>query len=443
MVLHKFDVMGIPGSQYVRRQLESIDSDDPDYEIPLYKGANQEIGEKQYWQYSSGVLGQYFVGVLLQLGLIDHQKEKPEIFVSTRGKGKELATYFEENLACSLDLANIRHIFHDQIYKGIITIKDLKELSDAFDISCIPDPSNEMTFYRKLLIEDDTPHDEARIYNKFRSDSIALCLNFLRKEASESRQFERQFPHSMYLKQINSPNILPESVFGWFYYQSNEFAHYAMETMLWSLLIILHTEQGPVHSSTIKEKMVTSLYEHVYKTYPALPQKALVSDLLKEVASVRADAQILADEIEINEENWQNALSKALKLLFVLFIQTSKIEQIEKYAIKFNMKRDGDVTDLLAFIQKNINTDLRCFLSDLILQKVIDRHILVAFRKLRTTGTNTLKFNINDNYMTLREFSAPVWTTPRLRILFQFFIDLHLITKNGQVLSAAELVKNG
>ena len=59
------DPNGVSGSQFARKHLSDAE------DIDLALGADRENGlDKTYWRNSMGVFGQYYVGALIQLGLV-------------------------------------------------------------------------------------------------------------------------------------------------------------------------------------------------------------------------------------------------------------------------------------------------------------------------------------------------------------------------------------
>jgi len=46
---------------------------------------------------------------------------------------------------------------------------------------------------------------------------------------------------------------------------------------------------------------------------------------------------------------------------------------------------------------------------------------------------NTLKFSYEDNFLKHIETMSPVWTTPRIYAMYNFFEDLGYVTKENKI----------
>jgi hypothetical protein len=122
----------------------------------------------------------------------------------------------------------------------------------------------------------------------------------------------------------------------------------------------------------------------------------------------------------------------ALKTLALIYQHDKhQISELNAYARKHGMYRNGDVTEFLSWIEKNECLSLTAFIRKLLLQHVLNRHIEVAMRKMRNRDENTLKFILEDNILKPVAIVEPVWTSPRIDSLHQFLVDLKLVERNS------------
>ena len=70
-------------------------------------------------------------------------------------------------------------------------------------------------------------------------------------------------------------------------------------------------------------------------------------------------------------------------------------------------------------------------------RSILNEHTAIAYRKMGNGEKNLLKFIIEDNYLVHIETMKPNFTSPRLRTLFNFSIDLGLISKEGTLSAKA------
>lgn len=437
MALSKPMETGIPGSLYVSRHLEKL-STEADTVIDLNKGAHLDKNKERYWQYASGAFGQYYAGVLLQLGLIKHQSDDERIYICTADRGEELAYYFAENLKKGQDYTDIKNLFLQNISQGNLTRAIILEYAPYFNLSSIPDPSAELDFYRDLLLGPDSVDYQIKPFSRFRSESIANYLHLLKTNTNLEKPFHGQFPHLVYSIQKLQNEKIATSYYGWFFYQLNEFAHYAMETLLWGVLQILREESRPIQISSLLEKIGQMIIPALESDLNLHTNEPNVDDILACIEKSPFDEKLISDNIEKMVKNTSliPAMVSSIELIFRLFVQNAVyLKDIQQFAQVHDMGRDGNVTDILLYIEQRQNAPLGKFISDFFLRSVIDRHIFVALRKFRTTRMNTLKFNISNNYYSFREISEPVWTSPRLQNLDQFLCDLRFINRERRLLS--------
>lgn len=78
-------------------------------------------------------------------------------------------------------------------------------------------------------------------------------------------------------------------------------------------------------------------------------------------------------------------------------------------------------------------------LAELIKQRILDRHLAVAFQKMRA-GDYTFLFELDDGRLQLRRKAGPVLTNPRLRPAITFLRDIHLLDDNGLTPAGRRLV---
>jgi hypothetical protein len=85
----------------------------------------------------------------------------------------------------------------------------------------------------------------------------------------------------------------------------------------------------------------------------------------------------------------------------------------------------------LAFLNANAHLDLPEMLSRLIEERVVQRHLWVAVRKLRYQGDYTFLIEADNGRVKLRRKDGPVWTNPRLDTSVRFLRDIHLLNDHG------------
>lgn len=423
MMFNHTEELGVVGSLYARNRLHK--GIDP---IDIAAGADRENIDI-YWQYSSGAFGQYYKGALSALGLIAPSKSETRILVCTPDFGRKLAGLFENTIE-----ETIRKRYLSAIANGIVSRDELSAFGKEFSLTEIQPHSAEWEFFIEMLFGKDYPTiDVPTGHSTFRLETILLYLEYLdnRNKFKNADSFPRSFHYRLWNKK---PFVNYISCTGWHYYALNEFAHYALETLLWAFLVDLNNQ-----GSIPLPNMVKSFSDHIYTTLMVnhKTDKSL-NDFCFQKFSIDLYQQgfvpaLLTNEIEQTDKDTPfEGAAHALKVLALIYQHDKhQTSELNAYARRHGMFRNGDVTEFLSWIKKNEQLSLPIFIQKLLLQHILNRHIEVAMRKLRNRNENTLKFILEDNIVKPVAIAKPVWTSPRIDSLHQFLVDLKLVEENN------------
>jgi len=245
------------------------------------------------------------------------------------------------------------------------------------------------------------------------------------------------FPRTFHYRQWDiEPFVGYTACTGWHYYALNEFAHYALETVLWAFLVELEK-----HGLIALPDMVRTFTDH---TNSALLESSEIGSSLaianisfqkfsEDLYQQGFNPTFYTDEINLTGKRPPFEVTvDALKILALIYQHDKHhIGELQVYSRTHGMYRNGDVTELLLWIQKNEHQNLSTFVRKLLLQHIINRHIEVAMRKMRNRNENTLKFILEDNILKPVDIAVPVWTSPRINSIHQFLVDLKLVKDNA------------
>ncbi len=413
------DERGVVGSQYARNSLQR------DFDlIDIAAGADSGSGNA-YWKYSSGAFGQYYQGALTALGLIAPSASNPQILVCTPDYGRALAGLFEDTIE-----ETMRKRYLEAIDRGSVSREELTAFNRDFSLTSILPNSKEWEFYVEMLFGKDYPSIETSTgHNTFRVETILLYMEYL--ENIDKYESSGSFPQSFHYRQWDKkPFANYTACTGWYYFSLNEFAHYALETILWAFLVELEAQVFvPL------QDMLDVFTEHTHSTllegFETENKHADLSfqEFSQIIYNQCFDPAFHTDEIaRISVEEPFEGAAHALKVLAMIYQHDKEqIKELNAYSRQHGMYRNGDVTELLSWIQKNEHHSLSTFIRKLMLQSIINRHIEVAMRKMRNRNENTLKFILEDNILKPVAISVPVWTSPRIDSLHQFLVDLKLV----------------
>lgn len=423
---------GVVGIDYADKRLKS--NDDP---IDIAAGADRENSDI-YWQYSSGAFGQYYQGALTAIGLIAPSENENRILVCTPDYGRILAELFEETIEEST-----RKRYLAAIEQGTVSRQELTAFGKYFSLTAIEPHSKEWKFYVDMLFGKDYHTIETTtVHTTFRVETVLLYMEYVEnvKQFESAGSFPRSFHYRLWNKM---PFARYTACTGWHYYTLNEFAHYTLETVLWAFLVELNAQ-----GSMVLPDMLNGFTAKAHATLlEKLGKKKLLADLTfekfsEDIYKTGFTPASYTEEIRQTDENTHfTGIVHALKVLALIYQHDKhQIAELNAYSRKHGMYRNGDVTELLSWIQKNERQNLSVFIRKLLLQHVINRHIEVAMRKMRNRNENTLKFILEDNILKSVAVVKPIWTSPRIDSLHQFLVDLKLVENQALTIFGKQLL---
>lgn len=230
------DSEGIPGINYALTKIESTQQ-----EFNLREGIYNSKGktDKTYWQYSSGIFGQYYAGVARDLAIIGNLEGAEQLYaIKNNGdyiNGKILAEAFNENISIER-----KNIFFECIKKEYVSRDSVKYLLQEFNMKLIPENTREQEMLIKMLLQKDYPHKDRLANNRFKT--IISYLTYIEQNEEEINK-TKSFPHFMYQNYINSPTDDFHQE-GWYYYYINEAWQYHSLVIFDSILTLLNKEYG-------------------------------------------------------------------------------------------------------------------------------------------------------------------------------------------------------
>ena len=309
-------------------------------------------------------------------------------------------------------------------------------------MTIIPETSEELSFYQNILLETDSLEILNQKFDKFRYETIYFYLTHLNRIENNKAAFYNEFPKLVYSEQSEQEQKRSTAYYGWFYYELNELAHYACETLLWGVLRFIEKESRPINMEEAINKVADFIADEMNKVHSFINNAEPILSRISDRLQIETELLLgLPEKIfsEIKNDNFYKAMAYAMLLLIKLHKKhRHQMKDLFSFTSKFEMARDGDVIEVLQYIEDNLNVQFKTFLRKFLLRNVIDRHIYVALRKIQSTHKNTLKFHYENNQLFHIETVEPVWTNPRLRNLYQFLIDLHILDRNGNLTKAGQ-----
>ncbi len=422
-------IKGISGSDYAGRVLSET-TQSVNLEAGIYKEDKSTAGT--YWKGTYGILATYYSGAMKSLSIINDNNFFSLVNTTEKTNDKinglKLANAFDQNLEL-----NAKQIFLDCIEKGEASIDELSQISTSFNLSVIPDGTEEQRLLLELITDQDKPlYKES---NYFRRQTIKLMLEYIQQE---ELFYDRAFLDHIYFGDTVFQDLNNITLKGWYFYLFNEFWLFANTSILNALLIDLaRYQEGWVPTSDIVNKNVNTICNSLGITQEMTLEDVLVLDIL-----IEKNERQLADEIE-QQNDRENSVAALLLILKLYKTNHDQLKLMNEFGQQYSLNREGN--GLVYFIEELSNQKSQKFTSwckNFINKRIIQRHQLVALRKMGLGSLTTQKFLLEDQHMRYIDNFSPFFSGPRLRVMHLFLEDLNLVEKEKLTTKGLQLLNN-
>lgn len=422
MRIHESSVGNVPGTDHIDPWVKSDKGD----ELDLAAHADLDSGQSNYWQDPWGSYGTYYVGALQQLRLV--VKGPDGVYRCTEGgvaiTGVSLARAFTE----STDPA-MRDLFLACVRGGRLRRSDTEALHRGFRLTGITVGGREHQCLQKLITGPDGQLPEGAESDLGSYRRRGTIRQVLRAIEADEVEDPNEFALLAYEGKGELLEEQDEVTTGWYLYLMNEFWHFGAGAMFYGLLARLAESQTAVHLPLLVQEYVGSILaviaEEVGKAAVSTPE-----DLLKHIS----------DEMEPYEDGARAALRShdparvgafGWLMLSVLYTSNEKLSAELLPALReLRADRDGHVLEFIEYLRQRRTEPLDQVLRDFILRYLIYHHQFVALRKAGVGSLITLKFILEDQYISLVETVEPSYTGSRLPTLFNLFRDMGYLSSD-------------
>lgn len=431
------EISAIPGSNYANKLLN--DENISNYD--LQKATYNEDGttEGTYWKYGSGAFGQYYVGSLLDIGLITERENGSGIFVRTPKKvgvsisGEDLALAFDDNIS-----KKNNELFFSCIKKGRIKDADLQILFEEFNLSFVPPTSNEKKNLVTLLLEKDFPQMLEDAPLTFRKKSIKHLLQY---SADNNEVSDRQFTIRAYDLKGKFEDKEDDCLTGWYYYQLNEYWQYSCLGVFNGTMDYLEKNNGSSWKNLYD--MIEEISEQVIKH---LQRDQIIESGKQKIKDVFFDANDWMNEAEIfnliNESRTTERIANSVFLILCLVHRNKEYTGILKtYGLNNFIEKDGDGITFCMKFRKYDEFTVKNFLKEFLLTHIIYRHQFVAFRKMGNGIQSTQLFLIEEARIRRLLNFEPSLTGPRIGRLLGFLHDMGILQNQKLTAEGKSILK--
>ena len=420
------DNSSIPGSNYARLEVMS-DIQVHDLNAAIAKSDGSTVNT--YWNFRWGAFGQYYLGSLRDIGIIIDHEGSGGVYTRTNSRNNEFIS--GEMLAQAFD-QNIPHekkqLFFSYLSKGQISNEQIENLLPEFNLTKVKTNTQEQELLINLLIQKDYPLRIEEEPSTLRKDTFKHLLKFV--EIEPDNFDDRQFVYFAYDCKGLIEGKRESSLLGWYYYQFNEFWHYANTSLFNGSLDYLEDIHGldwlPLNqfvdevSNLVLEKFIS---------------ENLVQENTTKVSQMLANLQ--PEEYQYLERTHKSRKIDKIFYGFLLMFSEylnnlEEMSLLKEFGENNNLAKDGEGAGY--FLQQfggKLSMPLTEYIREYIFKKIIYRHQYIAFRKIRGGGLSTQKFIIEDHHIRyLGNFEAG-YTAPRLGSLISYLRDLNVVADDS------------
>lgn len=414
--------VGVAGIAWAGRTIDALDSPGEPIDFATAAEPGSDI---YYLRQAWGAYGAAYASQIYEVGIYG-VTEGHELPVPTAALGVPLAEAFAGVLGPVADK------FLEIHKSGTVTLADLDALAPMAP-SDIPDGSDERDLYERILfaeagIERSTDLERRKTLLIL----LALCgqtnsapkIQGIRWMLYENSDEDRN-PLDLATDELRDHRVK------WWIYQANDLTHIAYETLLKYTLDLLAPYAGGVALSQLIGEVVGNL-RSAEKFWPKSWEKMVSGSPLSDVGAEQAITAAIMQDARADGVCSPEGVWKALRLLAIVQCRSRQLqERIEAELEALNPAIFHSLRSEFRFLESVANLDFAAFLTELIEQRVIRRHLWVALRKLRYQGDYTFLVESDDGKVRLRSKDGPVFTNPRLGPAMTFLKDIHLVSDDG------------
>jgi hypothetical protein len=413
---------GVAGIAWAGRTIEGLS----DPAAPIDFAIAAEPGSDIYYlRQAWGAYGAAYASQVYEVGIFGIGKEH-ELPVPTPDIGEPLALAFAESLG---PVADQFLQIHD---RGTVTLEELDAMT-AMAPSRIPNSSEERVWYERILFAEaglERPTDLERR----RTLLILLALCGQTGNAPNIQEI-RWMLYTNNDERGNALSLATDELkdhrLKWWIYQANDLTHIAYETILKYTLDLLEPHAAGITLSQLISEVIGNLRTEA-DTWPDNWEYLLALEPAGDVG-----AEITLTEAAMADARWDKVCSaegawNAIHLLALVHARSRELNERIDLELKFlNPAVFQSLRSEYRFLESHAGQHFDAFLTKLIEQRIIRRHLEVALRKLRYQGDYTFLIESDEGKVRMRGKDGPAYTNPRLGSAMTFLKDIDLISESG------------
>ena len=392
-------------------------------QISLIEGIYKSDGVSTagtYWKNKGGVLAQYYLASMSDdMGLLEATNEKASIRNISRKDGFINGAKLAESFKASIGDTDA-NLFLAAVKSGSVSKTELGQLRVPFYMKGFHNGESEKKTLIDLIFQADRPRSGSE--TALRKQTITHFLEYVESGAELKTDDSLDFSGYLYDKFIDGESS-DICTIGWYLYWLNDNWQYQLNDIFIEILGILEDTYdccwAPIHelSRNLAEQMTSVLLD-------------------KENPKVR-DLYILvkSEDAQFSQQNTPEAIcaDSFLDILYRVSENENCRPADEDYYKVFKIA--GNRNTFFKFMDDfltNLDMDLVDYLTTFLEERIIYKHYAESMRKWANGGgVATHKFMLENGCIRFLDKTYSSHTSPRIRTLKGFLIDLGLVDPAG------------
>ena len=222
------------------------------------------------------------------------------------------------------------------------------------------------------------------------------------------------------------------TIMGWYYYQYNEYWHFANTAILNGTLAYLENTVGPnwIALKLLLDVVTQKIADEFQSLHLIASEKDTLATLLSVLIPNEQDFLTACS----NNQSVTRAANGFLLLFSQYLNQRDNLIVLKEYSQLNDLGIDGEGSHyfLNEFAAKT-DVSIKQFIFEYLFKHIIYRHQYVAFRKMRGGTQSTQKFIIEDHHIRYLGNFEPGFTGPRSGNLINYLKDLGVMDGNNNL----------
>jgi hypothetical protein len=416
-------------------------SDSGAVDLALYASHREETPHA-YFKNRMGGLGQYYLGPLRDLGILNGDARKGPKYTIERGGA------LADAMGAGVDAAAVFSVLD----RGRVRLKELDSLH-PFCPCGLRGNALEREALIDVLFDRSNEHGAQGV---FRRRSLALLLDFFSRKGRPEDVYDLDaFRAALYARSVdgltpwNVPGKLRDALAGWNVYATNDLLSAAVQGVFWAAL--RQTEANGIASSSeeigrwVGEAAARALGKRATETFGSAVAAAsgrlpALHAWLNEAHEVEQGWRLLRNASEDEEGAVDRVAGDAMDVFVALAARLG--DGTDPYLLfeissEYTREYPLNLRTFLRFAKGEWRAKTLADLAAWIATRWgVETHLRVALRKLHEENLDTFRIRPGDHGLAVfGDIPIPTLTSPRIRPATQMLLDVGLLELKGETLA--------